>query len=380
MKYFLKFFSIMVLSFMIASPAVADEAEDRISITLYGTMKYKDFEDNVSKFDAKNIELFVRGNLTKRLHAMAEIEFEGVATTEAGSRQGAVEVEQGWLQYDISDYFKIRTGVILVPFGNFNLVHFDPIQDLTDRPIMMRRIIPTTWADAGFGFLGNIPLGDDDFNIDYQVYITQGLKDITSDTSLRGARSNFRSDNNNDKAIAGRVGISPTLDHEIGISGYFGEYDSTGRDIAGFNIDGTLTFGDLEIIGEYAYFDLQIDDTTSTSAPPSNLSGYYVQANYHFWPGFLNDTFLGKGFSDPTFTAVVRWGEANIDDDFDNASFADGDNNEQRLTIGLNYRPVEAFVVKAEYQFNNFTNTDSADTKLENGDNNGFLASVSAAF
>ena len=144
----IKHLLILFFLMMYFAPSIwaVDDLEDRVQVILYSTLKYKDFQNKNSFFDDKNVELFVRAKLTDRLTAYTEIEFEGVATTVAGARQGAVEVEQGWLQYDINEYFNPRFGVILVPFGNFNLQHFDPFRDLTDRPLMARRVIPTTWA------------------------------------------------------------------------------------------------------------------------------------------------------------------------------------------------------------------------------------------
>jgi hypothetical protein len=50
-------------------------------------------------------------------------------------------------------------------------------------------------------------------------------------------------------------------------------------------------------------------------------------------------------------------------------------NEEERWTVGMNYRPVEAYVFKFEYQFNSTENE-----RIERGDNDGFLFSVTGAF
>ncbi len=61
-----------------------------------------------------------------------------------------------------------------------------------------------------------------------------------------------------------------------------------------------------------------------------------------------------------------------IDDDGDART---GDNKEERLTIGLNYRLVETLVLKLNYQFNSAKNE-----VIERGDNDGIILSISAAF
>ena len=102
------------------------------------------------------------------------------------------------------------------------------------------------------------------------------------------------------------------------------------------------------------------------------FQGAYTQLNYHFWPKFLDGTFLGRGFKDPKLTLVGRYDWGLISDDSD-ASL--GDNEENRWTLGLNYRPVDNFVFKFEYQWNQTTNE-----ALERGDNNGFLTSMAVGF
>jgi hypothetical protein len=53
----------------------------------------------------------------------------------------------------------------------------------------------------------------------------------------------------------------------------------------------------------------------------------------------------------------------------------DKDNEEERWTVGMNYRPVETYVFKFEYQLN-----DTKNERIVRGDNDGFLFSVSGAF
>jgi hypothetical protein len=354
--------------------------EEKVDFNLYVTLEFEDFKNTASLFDAHNVELLAAVHLANRLKAFTEIEYERTATTDAGSRQGEIEVEQGWLEYAISDYFKPRFGVLLVPFGKFNLEHFDPFRDLTDRPVAMRRVVPATWAEAGAGFTGTAFLGEklggwlEEFSLDYQLFLVNGLTNAITDTGSRSARGAFGSDNNNNKAVVGRLGIFPFSGVEIGLSGYSGKYDTDGHEIKGFDVDWDFNKGPFELIGEWAFFDLEEGglQTDGATVVPQSLRGGYVQANYHFWFDFLNNTFLGKHFEDPTFTAALRYGQARIDDDSDANT---GINKEERWTMGLNYRPTPTFVFKLEYQFNQ-----SENESLERGDNNGFIASVSAAF
>ncbi len=361
---------------------LSKKLEQRVNVYLYATAAFETFRQRDALFDARNVELFVSGNITSRLKAFTEIEFERAPKTSASTgtatnRQGEVEVEQGWLEFVVSDAFRPRAGVVLVPFGRLNLDHFDPVQDLTDRPIAMRRVIPTTWGEAGLGFTGFLPAKNawlPDLAFNYQVYAINGLTNAISDTGTRNARGGYGSDNNADKAVTGRLGIVFYPGGELGLSGYRGSLDKLGHHITGVDADWKFRKGAIELLGEYAIFGL--DDAlqfgSATLKVPKTMQGGYAQVNYYFQPAWLRDSVIGKGFDDPKFTAIVRYDFARIADDGDADVAA---NKEERWTVGLNYRPVQSYVVKMEYQWNKTRNE-----TLERGTTNGLLMSVTAAF
>jgi len=208
--------------------------------------------------------------------------------------------------------------------------------------------------------------------LNYELYVINGLDAGFSDTGLSGARNSLKTDNNDNKALVSRLTASPFLGHELGLSGYWGKYNNGNTDaISGIGVDTFNTFGPLEIITEYAYFGVE-ETPTATSDLANYFQGVYSQVNYHFWPEFLNNSFLGKGFEHPTFTLSGRYDWAKIHDDSDAGT---GANEEERYTIGLNYRPIENFVVKLEYQMNNTENE-----RLEAGDGDGLVTSVAVGF
>ena len=147
----------------------------------------------------------------------------------------------------------------------------------------------------------------EDLLLNYEVYVVNGLDSGFSDTGLRGARNSLKTDNNDGKSVIGRLVISPFLGHEIGLSGYWGKYNGSGDAITGGALDTFHSFGPFELLTEYAYFDVE-ESPTLTSDVANFFQGAYAQLNYHFWPEFLDDTFLGRGFQDPTFTLVGRYG------------------------------------------------------------------------
>ena len=337
----------------------------------YLTEQLENFEGTNRTFNNQRFILFVGREVTDRLRFYSEVEFEQLASIEADpadSRGGALEVEQAWIDYGINDLVNVRFGNVLVPFGRFNLTHDDPLQELTSRPLVDRRVVPTTWTETGLGLYGSWnPSGD--WNVSYETYVVNGLNDHISSAAggLRDARGSFGIDNNNDKALVGRIAVSPMPAVEIGVAGYTGEYDKQGHRANGAAIDWRAQHGPFEMVGDAALFDLARGVNNSGSVVPDRLWGAYVEGRYRFWPQWLNGTFLARGFDDPHLTATLRYDHAAI------GRFAGaGDFSEDRFTIGLNYRPADVFVVKLDYEINN--------GNIERGGANGFIASAALSF
>ena len=346
-------------------------------VTFGGYMdhEFENFENTKSTFDQHHWNIIIGAQLGERLRFFGEYEIEHGGPDASGS--GSAKVEASYADFLIEDWINFRGGAILVPFGRFNQLHDSDLQDLTSRPIVDRDIIPTSWTESGAGLFGEFDpvIGNyEDLLINYEVYAVNGLDDGFSDTGMGGARGSLGTDNNNSKAVVGRLVLSPAIGHELGLSGYYGKYNTFGDAMTGRGIDLLTTWGPLEFIGEYAHFNVNEPDFAETGITDiaDEFQGYRLQANYHFWPEFLNDTFLGRKFENPTFTLVNRYDWAEIDDDSDTGT---GNNEETSYVLGLNYRPVESWVMKLEHQWN-----DTENEALERGNNNGWFWSIAMGF
>lgn len=342
-------------------------------VTLGGYMdhEFENFQNTNSSFDQHRWIINVGATIGERLRFFSEYEIEHGGPNASGG--GEAKVEQAYVDFLVEEWVNLRAGAVLVPFGRLNIYHDSDMRDLTDRPLMARDIIPTTWTESGVGLFGEFEpvIGDyEGLLISYEAHVINGLDDGFSDTGLRNARGSLGGDNNNNKAVAGRVVLSPAVGHELGLSGYHGKYNNDGDALVGGALDFLSTWGPVELIGEAARF--EADQPAGGADIADTFEGFRLQANYHFWPEFLNDTWLGRSFADPTFTLVSRYDWARIDDDADAGT---GDNEEDRITLGLNYRPVESWVLKAEYQWNETENE-----ALERGNNDGFMMSIAMGF
>src|SRR5207253_5483554 len=265
-----------------------------------------------SSFDQQRFVPFFYSDITDRLKVAAELEVEHGIRSKSNSGSGIeVSLEFATVDYLIKEPLNLRAGIILLPLGKFNLLHDSPLNELSDRPMVATAIIPSTLSETGAGFYGTFyPTRLS--KLDYEIYVTQGFSGyntdrmpvITAGEGLRDARQRVSTvddglDNNNGKAVVGRLAFSPLLGIELGGSGYFGSYDpASKRPLSIVAFDWTLQRGPFQLIGEAAWAyardnskDLfgnpAADPAFAGQLLPQRMGGYYVQGNYHFMPEFL---------------------------------------------------------------------------------------------
>jgi hypothetical protein len=264
-----------------------------------------------------------------------------------------------------------------MPVGKFNLLHDSPLNDLVDRPMVSRIIIPSTWFEAGAGIYGTF-YPTTLSKVDYEVYAVNGMSQTAggiTDLGVRSARGSVSRDRDDNKAVVGRVAISPMLGIEVAGSAYHGQYKPAGGVLGSgwlsiYALDWTLQRGPFELIGEAALSRISNNNATTVAnrlIGPAGMFGYYVQGNYHFMPELLRRLAPSHFSEASTFTFTLRWEQ--VDTDTDNRTLANTLGNQReldRLTVGLNFRPIEDTVFKVNWQYN--TQNDNARGLVPVGD------------
>jgi hypothetical protein len=322
--------------------------------------------DNPSRnsFGQQRLVPFIFADITDRIKFATEIEIERGGTN-SPQGDGSIQVEFAQLDYLVDERINLRGGILLMPVGKFNLLHDSPLNDLVDRPMVSRIIIPSTWFEAGAGIYGTFyPSALS--KIDYELYAVNGMTQTAgamTDLGVRSARGSVSRDRDDSKAIVGRLAFSPMLGIEVAGSGYHGQYKPSTATVGSgnldiFAVDWTLQRGPFEVIGEAAWVRISNNNATGVAGNgigPAGMFGYYVQGNYHFMPEFLK-RLAPSHFSDAsTFTATVRWEQVDTDTDNRTVGGANTLGNRReldRLTVGLNFRPIEDTVFKINWQHN----------------------------
>ena len=329
-------------------------------------------------FDQQRFVPFIYADITEHLKFASEIEIEhGIRAT----NDEEISLEFAHIDYLVNEKVNIRGGIVLIPLGKFNLLHDSPLNDLTDRPIVSRLIIPSTMSETGAGLYGTFYPGRTG-KLDYEVYFTTGPCGYNGDgeprvTEFNGTKNSRQRkcgsddglDINNGKAVSGRLAFSPMLGVEVAGSGYFGNQSSTSYNPLGiFAIDWTLQKGPFELIGEAAWAHARgnsraipgntigfspgslltgIGTLNALSTPPERMQGFYIQGNYHFMPSFLTKLSPKRFGEGSTFTAVIRYDRVNLN----LANKGENAGELEQISFGLNYRPVEDAVIKMSYQY-----------------------------
>ena len=290
-------------------------------------------------FEARRFNLFTYSNVSSRVRFFAELEFEH------GTEE--INIEFAAVDFEIHSSIIFRGGIILSPLGKFNLTHDSPLNELTDRPFVSTQIIPTALSEAGMGFLGSL-FPSAESRLTYELYGVNGFNDgvILSGTGtrIREGRGDVGEDNNPAPSFVGRIAYSHSPRMEFGLSMHTGPYNrykadeffiDERRNLTVVSFDWEYTSDAFDLVGEYAHATINI--------PPSlrglyaqKQQGIYAQVNYPFGRGWL------QAFDQSRFTAIARYEFV----DFDAELAGDA---QQRLSLGLNFRPTSDTVFKVDY-------------------------------
>ncbi len=345
---------------------VSENDRRRPTITVYGTLQATKYSGRDSILDAEAFEIVLSGRPHPRLSFFAEIEFERAASV-GGPRGGEIVVEQAYVSYSFASFVSLRTGVLLVPFGNVNVDHFAPLRDVVRKPLVSYAVAPSDWTDNGLQLTGRKVIGTA-WLVEYEASVVAGLgADITS-AGTRAARQGFGVDNNGDKALVGRLAAKRGAGFEAGLSGYTGRYDDADqRRLNGWAADLRTEIGPLRLTGEYDHFTAE-----RGTSELSHLRGYYVRASYELRGRFLRR--LAPDFEDPRLTLVAQYDQVRIDGPAPSTAAFER-NRETGVTVGLAWRPSRQWVAKINYERNKATGR-----ALDRGTVNGWLGSVGFVF
>jgi hypothetical protein len=389
----------------------------------YGSTRFEasDLPSVNDSFTLRRLVLSGDATIADRIRTVFEVEFERLTELEVertntpeggfagfsqsieGSNNSELSLEQAWVELYLADWLKFRMGNMLVPVGRFNINHDDNRWDLPRRSLVDRGtpVLPVTsaWSEVGLGVAGDIAT-DRYGKFDYQVYVMNGVVlDSSIETVARGSgefeteveiqprRGTANLDVKGGKAGAIRIGWSPTIGADFGVSGYFGRYTPDflpSESLYAIGADGKVAFGPFEVEAEYVHTHFnnvknvargfaQAVNNAAISAGTAPLDstlefelsqladtkqGYWLDLRYRFFPDFLRDTILARRFENPQFILTSRIEQVWLTGLLTSVDFSDGqltsfqteDRFVDRWTLGFAYRPTPLVVFQLAYE------------------------------
>jgi len=314
------------------------------SIGGYGEMHYNGGRKD--EIDFHRFVLFVEHQFTDDIRFFSEVELEHSVAGEG--KKGEVEVEQAFLEFNLSGKQKAQTGVFLLPIGILNETHEPPTFYGVERNAVETNIIPATWWEGGVQLLGELGSG-----FSYNAAVHSGLDVATTGANAfrpRNGRQKVSEAPANDPAMTARLRWNGMPGVELGISAqYQNDITQNAQDADAYMVE---THADIQR-GPWGlrtlYARWEIDATAARRLGRDEQYGWYAEPSYRF------DVPLGEiGF----FARYSRWDNAagdNIDSKFDQTQF------------GMNFWPHPDIVLKADYQFDDAPVSTAEDDRLNLG-------------
>ena len=321
---------------------------EKLHLGGYGELHYNDTEtDGGTKsksMDAHRFVLFFGYDFNEKVRFRSEFELEHalVKDTADGTNGGEVELEQMYIEMDLSDATSLRAGVILIPMGILNEHHEPPTFYGVERNDVEKYLIPTTWWAGGVEVVHKTKNG-----FMFEAMLHEGMKGSATTGYIRGGRQKSASATANDLAYTARITYTgiPGLKASL-----FYNHQADFTQDSGDNID------KLDIMGASAIYQF---------GSGFEVRGLHVQAEFDGKDE--SGTFFTNGFDEQqgTFLEVSkRFGNVGF---FANNSVVSGESISRQYTVvqyGFSWWPQGTdAVIKANWYDKEYSNPskDSSD-------------------
>jgi len=255
-----------------------------------------------------------------------------------------VELEQAYVEYDLTADQHIKGGVFLLPVGILNETHEPATFYGVERNPVETYIIPTTWWAGGVALNGEIAPG-----WSYDLAVHEGLNtSASSDYAVRSGRQKTSEADAHDLASTARVKWTGAPGVELAASVQYQENitqdnDPTAGEAWLFEVHADIRRGPFGLRSLYAFWDL--DGSGPAAVGADEQTGFYVEPSYRINP---------------------QWGVFGRYNQWDNRAGDNSDSEQVQYNAGVNFWPHPDVVLKADVQMQ-----DNEGEKNDNGFNLG---------
>lgn len=311
--------------------AARDAGRDRTHLGGYGELHANVLDNQSGGADKEAIDfhrfvLFLSHEFNEDVRFNSELEIEHAFSGD--DKPGAVELEQAYVEFDLTDRLRARGGLFLVPVGIINPTHEPPTFFGVERNPVENKIIPTTWWEGGASLLGELGNG-----FSFEAAVHSGLNTSAADGyTPRAGRQKVAKAEFDNLATTGRLRYTGVPGLELAASVQYQDDVTQSNDpLAGsatlFSTHADWRRGPFGLRALYARWDLDGEGPESIGA--DEQAGFYVEPSWRF---------------------TDQWGVFARYNEWDNAAGDGADSEFTQWDLGVNYWPHENVVIKADYQ------------------------------
>ncbi|HEY2927440.1 hypothetical protein [Piscinibacter sp.] len=342
-----------------ATPVVASPpprpAEPATVLSSYGEINYNrpTRASQNAQADVRRFVLGAQHRFDAKTKVVTELEVEHAVSSADDS--GEVEVEQAYIEHQLTPTWAVRGGLFLMPVGLLNENHEPTAYYGVERNFVETAIIPTTWREGGLQIVGSFDNG-----LTLQTGLSTGFDLSKWDaSSSEGAESPLG-------AIHQELSLAKARD--LSVFGALNWRGIPGLQLGGSLFTGGATHGQAAASARVTLWDVHarwtpgrwdlatlysrggISNTAALNAAlvgnptliPKSFDGWYAQAAYKVW-----------SHEDYALWPFVRYEQFNTA-----RSFADlgpgltpaGAATERVVTVGANFQLTPGVVLKADLQ------------------------------
>lgn len=315
--------------------SLASSWAERTQIGGYGEMHYNNLEDNndngedIDKIDFHRFVLYLGHDFNDTTRMFSEVELEH--SLSGDGKPGEVELEQAYIEHDLSSTTRMKAGLFLVPVGILNQTHEPTTFYGVERNNVEKNIIPTTWWEGGLALSGEILPGwsyEGAFTSGLNIDFAEGdykIRDGRQKVAKADASKPAYTANTKYTGIAG-LELGATIQYQAGLGQ--GNYD---EDVDAMLYSAHVAYrnGPFGLRALAAAWDID-DAINEVKAGANEQNGWYIE------PSWLVMRDLG------IFARYSEW---------DNLAGSDGETDISEWDVGVNYWLVENVVFKADYQW-----------------------------
>jgi len=311
----------------------SDQADSsRTHVGGYGELHYNNLNNKLpggsdkDEVDFHRFVLFFSHDFNDSIRFFSEVELEHAVSGE--DQNGEVELEQAYIEFDLSETQGVKTGVFLIPVGIINETHEPTTFYGVERNNVERNIIPSTWWAAGGLYTQRF---DNAITIDAGVH--SGLNTSSANNyAVRNGRQKVSEAVAKDLAYTARVKWTGITGLELAATVQYQTDVTQGRDASA----GSATLLETHVVWQTGPFKLRalyamwdLDGSGPSSVGADKQDGAYVE---------------------PSFRINSKWGIFARYSMWDNRASDAVDSETSQLDLGFNYWPHENVVLKFDYQ------------------------------